>query len=124
MDEVEIISLHKRRNKTDPKAATKTGAKKAAKTGTKTGAKAPRSGYHIFLREQLETMTGEDRKNYSSIVSRRWKEIKEDLARLFGYNNRARQMKDEAEKPTKLRNDPSVGSMVQHEETMTERSVV
>ena len=47
MDEADIINIHKRSNKT----GAKTGAKKAAKTGTKTGAKAPRSGYHIFLRE-------------------------------------------------------------------------
>ena len=40
-------------------------------------------------------MTGEDGKNYRSIVWRRWKEIKEDLARLSTYNDRARQMRDD-----------------------------
>ena len=52
--------------------------------------KGPRSGYHLFLREQLDEMTGEDRKNYPSIVSKRCKEIKEDPARLSVYNDRAR----------------------------------
>ena len=75
-----------------------------------------RSGYLLFLREQLEKMTGEDRKNYRSIVSRIWKKIKEDPARLFTYNNRARQMRDEAEKTAK------VGSM--EPKAVTERSVV
>ena len=110
MDEVEIISLHKRCNKTGVKA------------GAKAVAKAPRSRYHLFLREQLGKMKGEDQKNYRSIVWRRWKEIKEDPARLFAYSKRARQMRDEAEKPTKSRDDPSVGST--HEETVTESSVV
>ena len=32
-------------------------------------------------------------------MSRRWKEIKEDPARLSVYNDRGRQMKNEAEKP-------------------------
>ena len=95
MDEVEIISLHKRCNKTGIKAgAKKTGAKK---TDVKTNTKAPRNGYHLFLREQLDEMTLEARKNYHSIVSRRWKEIKEDPARLSVYNDRARQMKNEAD---------------------------
>ena len=76
---MEIISLHKRCNKTGTNAATK----------------APSSGYHLFLREQLDEMTEEDRKNYRSIVSRRWKEIKEDLARLSPYNHRARKMRDD-----------------------------
>ena len=80
MDEMEIINLDKRCKKT----------KVAAKAGAKTALKAPRSGYHLFLREQLDKMTGEDRKNYRSIVSRRWKEIKEDPARLAAYNDRAR----------------------------------
>ena len=44
IDEVEIISLHKRCNKT--------------KTVAKTAQKAPKSGYHLFLREQLDVMTG------------------------------------------------------------------
>ena len=91
MDEVEIINLHKRCNKT--------GTKTGRRTPAKAIAKAPRSGYHLFLREQLGKMTREDRKNYSSIVSRRWKEIKENPAKLSAYNNRVRQMRDEAEKP-------------------------
>ena len=74
MDEMEIINLHKRCNKRDTKAAPKTGAKAASK--------APRSRYHLFLREQLDETIGEDGKNYHSIVSRRWKDIKEDTARL------------------------------------------
>ena len=85
MDGMEIISLHKKCNKTDIKAV--------AKTDPKTS----KSGYHLFLREQLDDITGEDRKNYRSIVSRRWKEIKEDLERLSAYNDRVRQMKNEAE---------------------------
>ena len=105
MDEMEIINLDKRCKK----------AKVAAKTGTKTALKAPRSGYHLFLREQLGKMTGEDRKNYCSIVSRRWKEIKEDPARLAAYNDRARQIKNEAEKP---------GDDSQHEKTVAEGSGV
>ena len=88
MDEMEIINLHKRRNKTDTKAVAKTAPK------------APRSRYHLFLREQLDEMTGEDRKNYRSIVSRRWKEIKEDPEELSAYNDRARQKKMEAGGPT------------------------
>ena len=44
-------------------------------------------------------MTREDRKNYRSIVSRMWNEIKENPARLSAYNDRARQMKNEAETP-------------------------
>ena len=71
--------------------------------------KGPRSGYHLFLREQLDKVTGEGRKNYRSIVSRRWKEIKEDPARLSVYNDRARQMKNEAEK---LGNDSQNEKMV------------
>ena len=55
-------------------------------------------------------MTGEDRKNYHSIMSRRWKEIKEDLARPSAYNDRARQMRDD---------DPLVRNMEQ--QTITER---
>ena len=69
-------------------------------------------------------MTGEDQKNYLSIVSGKWKKIKEDPARLFEYNNTARQMKNKAEKATKAGGDLSVDSMVQHEETVTESSVV
>ena len=67
-------------------------------------------------------MTEEDRKNYRSFVSRRWKKIKEDPARLFAYNNTARQMKNEVEKPAKAGDDLSVGSMEQ--QTVTERPVV
>ena len=65
MDEMEIINLHKRCNKT----------KAAAKTGAKAPPKAPRSRYHLFLSERLDEMIAEDEKNYLSIVSRRWKEI-------------------------------------------------
>ena len=89
MDEIEIINLQKRSSKT----------KAAAKTGAKAVPKAPKRRYHLFLREQLDKMTGEDRQKYRSIVSRRWQEIKEDPARLSAYNDRARQMKNEAEKP-------------------------
>ena len=97
MDEVEIISLHKRCNKKSAKVAAKAGTKAVAKAV----AKAARSGYHLFLREQLGKMTGEDRKNYCSIVSGRWKKIKEVPARLFAYKSRARQMSNGADKPTK-----------------------
>ena len=86
---MEIINLHKRCKK-----------KKAAATArAKAVPKAPKSGYHLFLREKLDNMTGKDRKNYQSIVSKRWKKIKKGLARLSSYNDRARQMKNEAEKP-------------------------
>ena len=60
-------------------------------------------------------MTGEDRRNFLNIVSRRWKEIKEDSARLSAYNDRARQMKIEAEK---------LGNDSRHEKTVAERSEV
>ena len=74
MDEVEIISLHKRCNKTEIKRGTKakarTGSKAEPIRGVKADAKATRSGYHLFLREQPEKMIGEDRKNCRSIVSR------------------------------------------------------
>ena len=56
IDKVEIISLHKSCNKTGTKASTKTDAKMGPMVGTKF----PRSGYHIFLREQLGEMTVED----------------------------------------------------------------
>ena len=46
MDEMEIINLHKRCNKT------KAVAKRVQKT--------PKTGYHLFLREQFDMMTGED----------------------------------------------------------------
>ena len=114
MDEMEIINLYKRCNKT--KAATKTSAKAAPKV--------PRSGYPLFLKEQLDEMTGEDQKNYRSIVSKTWKDIKEDPARLTVYNDRASKMKNEAEKPTKLGDDSSVSRMEQHEKTMAERATV
>ena len=114
MDEMEIINLYKRCNKT--KAATKTSAKAAPKV--------PRSGYPLFLKEQLDEMTGEDQKNYRSIVSKTWNDIKEDPARLTVYNDRARKMKNEAEKPTKLGDDSSVSRMEQHEKTMAERATV
>ena len=52
-----------------------------------------RSGYHLFLREQLDKMT--NRKNYRIIISEMWKKVKEDPARLISYNNRARQMRDD-----------------------------
>ena len=55
MDEMEIINLQKRFNKTDTKAV--------AKTAPKT----PKGGYHLFLREQLDKMTGEDRKIIRSL---------------------------------------------------------
>ena len=60
-------------------------------------------------------MTGEDRKNYRSIVSRRWKEVKEDPARLSAYNDRARQMKNEVKEP---------GDDSQNEKMVVDRSVV
>ena len=69
MEEVEIISLHKRCNK----AGVKAFAKADKKSNEKEVAKAPRSGYHLFLRKHLGKMTGEDWKNYRSIVSGRWK---------------------------------------------------
>ena len=101
--EMEIINLHKRCNKTDTKAVSKT-APRAAK-----------SGYHLFLREQLGEMTGEDRKNYRSIVSRRWKKIKEDPEKLSIYNDRARQMKNEA---------GELGDDSQNEKTVVDRPAV
>ena len=107
MDGMEIFNLRKRCNKTVTKAAAKGGAKAALKV--------PKSRYHLFLREQLDEMTGEDRKNYLSIVSRRWKEIKENLERLSTYNDKTRQMKNE---PTKLGDDS------QHEKTVAKWSVV
>ena len=124
MDEVEIINLNKRCNKTDAKAETKTGvkAKADAKTGAKAASKTPRSRYYLFLREQLEKMTGEDRRNYHSIELRRRKGIKENPARLSAYNNRTRQITNEAETPTKVEDSLSVGSMEQ--QMMTERSVL
>ena len=63
MDQMEIINLRKRCNKTGAKAGSKTDAKAASK--------APRSGYHLFLKQQLEKMTGEDRKNFHDVISGR-----------------------------------------------------
>ena len=103
MDEMEIINLHKRCNKTGIKAVVKTAPK------------APKSRCHLFLRERLDEMTGEDRKNYQIIVSRRWEEIKEDPARLSAYNDRARQVKNEAEKP---------GDDSQNQKTVVDRPAV
>ena len=103
MDEMEIIILHKRCNKTDTKAVAKAAPK------------APKSAYNLFLREQLDEMTGEDQNNYQNIVSRKWKEIKEDPERLSAYNDRARQMKNEAEKP---------GDDSQNEKTVIDRPAV
>ena len=60
-------------------------------------------------------MTGEDRKNYCSIVSKMWKEIKEDPARLSAYNDRVRQIKNEAEK---------LGVDSQNEKAMADRLAV
>ena len=67
------------------------------KAVAKTALKAPRSEYRLFLRKQLDEMTKEDPKNYWSIVSRRWKEIKEVPGRLSANNDRVRQMKNEVE---------------------------
>ena len=112
MNEVEIISLHKRCNKTSSKAATEEDTNEVAKTGAKTVTKASTSVYHFFLREQLGKMTGEDQKSYYSIVSTRCIKIKEDPARLFTYNNRAMHMRNKAEKRTKSGDDPLVDSTV------------
>ena len=101
MDEMEIINLHKRCNKKTPQP--------------KKTSKALNSRYHLLLREQLDKMTGEDRKNYCSIVSKMWKEIKEDPARLSAYNDRVRQIKNEAEK---------LGVDSQNEKAMADRLAV
>ena len=81
MDEMKIINFRKRCSNTDIKVVPKTVPK------------TPKSRYYLFLRKQLDEMTGENRKNCRSIVSRGWKEIKEDPARLSAYNDRARQIK-------------------------------
>lgn len=57
------------------------------------------------------------RKNYSSIVSGRWKKIKKYRPRMIAYNNRAKQIKNDAEKVKKtksgdIQHDPLVGCMV------------
>ena len=57
-------------------------------------------------------------------MSRRWNEIKEDPSRLSVYNDRARQMKNEAEKPTKLGDDSSVSRTEKHEKTIAERATI
>ena len=100
---METTNPHKRCNKTDIKAVTKTAPK------------APKRRYHLFLREQLDEITGEDQKNYQSIVSRRWKEIKENPARLSAYNDRARQMKNEIQES---------GDDSQNEKTLVDRPAV
>ena len=51
-----------------------------------------------------------------AVLSRKWKEIKEDPARLSAYNDRARQIKNKAEIPG---DDSSV-----HEKIVAERSTV
>ena len=73
MDKVEIINLHNRCNKTSANTETKRCAKVKAGsiTGAEAASKAPRSEYHLFLRERIEKMTGEERRNYRSIVSQR-----------------------------------------------------
>ena len=66
MDEVDIVSPHKWWKKTvaktTTKASTKAGARKVTKTNAKGVEKAPRSGYHNFMREQFSKMTGDDPK--------------------------------------------------------------
>ena len=64
MEEVEIINLHKRRNKTETNAVAKAGTK----TGGKANVKSPRSRYYLFLKEQASKMTGEDKTNDFSIL--------------------------------------------------------
>ena len=81
-------------------------------------------GISPFFREQLDEMTGENRRNYRSIVSRSWKEITEDPARLSIYHDRAIQMKNEAEKAIKLGDDSSVSRTKQHEKTMAKGAAV
>ena len=66
------------------------------------------NGYHLFLREQLDEVTGEDQKNYRSIVSRRWKKIKENPERLYAYNDRARQMKNDSQNEKTVIDGPAV----------------
>lgn len=74
-------------------------------------------------------MTDRDQRNYRSIISRRWKEIKEDPKRLVVYNNRAKHLRNKAAKVklTEFGDDQHnlpVGNMVQHEENVTEKCVV
>ena len=69
MDEIEIINFHKRCNKTDTKAVAKAAPK------------APKSRCHLFLREQLDEMTGEDKKSIVILCKegrRRSKKILQD----------------------------------------------
>ena len=80
-------------------------------------------GISPFFREQLDEMTGENRRNYRSMVSRSWKEITEDPARLSIYHDRAIQMKNEAEKAIKLGDDSSVSRTKQREKTMANAAV-
>ena len=67
------------------KAVANAGLKTVAKTASKTS----RRRYHLLWRSSFTgtMMTGEDRRNFLNIVSRRWKEIKEDSARLSTYND-------------------------------------
>lgn len=92
-----IFSIHKRYNKTDTETDAKVGIKK--------GTKAPRGGYHLFLKELFDKMAGEDQRKYQSVVSRIKKKIKKDFEKLNEYNNRTKQMKNKAEKvkPTESR---------------------
>ena len=69
-------------------------------------------------------MTGENRRNYRSMVSRSWKGITEDPARLSIYHDRAIQMKNEAEKAIKLGDDSLVSRTKQHEKTMAKGAAV
>ena len=89
-----------------------TVANAVAKVGVKAIEKATRSKYLLFLREQLGKMTGKHQKSYFSIVSRKWKKIKEDPARLISYSNRAKKMKGVVGKPAKLGDGRSVSYML------------
>lgn len=62
-------------------------------------------------------MLGDDRKNYGSILSGSCKKINQDPPRMIVYHNRAKEMKDYAEKvkATKsgdIQHDRLVGCMV------------
>ena len=78
-------------------------------------AKALWKGYHIFLREQLGKMKEQDWENYCNIKSKKWKKIKEDPARLIAYNNRTKQMRDEAEKPKLHDHGEACGKNIQRQ---------
>lgn len=82
---VKMISLHEIFNKA------------RAKTDSKAGLRAPKSCYHLFLKEQFDNMTREDKKNYRGFVSKRWNEIKRNPEKLIEYNKREKQMTDEPE---------------------------